>query len=125
MWNGALPNPDKREAIRREWAKARVLPGYLRDLIATIPPQAEMTDVLRTAVSAMGSASFDGQPNEEQAVRIAAVLPSIIAFRRHRLAVPSHRSPGPICPMWLITCIFCGAKFLPPPMSGPWRLTLF
>jgi citrate synthase len=86
LWNGVLPDSGERETIRREWASARVLPGYLKDLIAAIPREVEMTDVIRTAVSALGSASFEGPPTREQAIRIAAVLPTIIAFRRHHLA---------------------------------------
>jgi citrate synthase len=86
LWNGVLPDSGERETVLREWASARVLPESLKDLIAAIPREVEMTDVLRTAVSALGSASFEGPPTREQAIRVAAVLPSIIAFRRHHLA---------------------------------------
>lgn len=95
LWNGTLPDPDEREAVRRQWAGARVLPGYLKGLIAAIPREVQMTDVLRTAVSAMGDASFEGPPTPEQAIRIAALLPSIIAFRRHHLAGTEPPAPRP------------------------------
>jgi len=98
LWNGTLPDPDEREAVRRQWAGARVLPGYLKGLIAAIPREVQMTDVLRTAVSAMGDASFEGPPTPEQAIRIAALLPSIIAFRRHHLAGTEPPAPADQAP---------------------------
>lgn len=54
LWKGSLPDVSEREAIRHKWAKGRVLPGFLKDLIATIPREVEMTDVIRTAISALG-----------------------------------------------------------------------
>lgn len=86
LWKGSLPDVSEREAIRHKWAKGRVLPGFLKDLIATIPREVEMTDVIRTAISALGGASFDGLSTEEQAISIASMLPSIIAFRLYHLA---------------------------------------
>jgi len=86
LWNDRLPDSSEREAVRNAWAEARVLPESLKSLIAAIPREVEMTDVIRTAVSAMGDTSFGWPPTREQAIRIAAVLPSIIAFRRHHLA---------------------------------------
>jgi citrate synthase len=95
LWKGRLPDTAERERERRRWAEARVVPAFLQELIAGIPRETAMMDVIRTAVSALGSPSFEGPPTEEQAIRIASLLPTIIALRLHHLKGSEVPKPRP------------------------------
>jgi citrate synthase len=90
LWHGDLPTPDERQTFQAAMAAQRTLPERVITLIQAHPAEADPMDVLRTAVSALGSLDdFRSPPNIQQAMRLTAAFPSILAtYHRHRLGLP-------------------------------------
>ncbi len=86
LWYGRLPNAGELAQLRAQMAAQRDLPQRVTQIIQAHPNNAEPMDVLRTAVSALGSISdFAEAPSIEQAISITAKIPTILAtFHRHR-----------------------------------------
>src|SRR5437764_12986723 len=53
LWHGRLPKREELDALRRELAASRNLPGGLLSLMREFPREAEPMDALRTAISAL------------------------------------------------------------------------
>ncbi|KYC84972.1 citrate synthase/methylcitrate synthase [Bacillus licheniformis] len=83
--NGAFPTEAELSRFNELLASFRVLPEACERLIRSLPAELDDMAVLRTAVSSFGDISFAFKPTMEQALRLIAAVPSIIAFRK-RLA---------------------------------------
>ena len=88
LWTGHLPaRAELDEFCSKLWANRSLPPGVLETLGA-LPSDASPMDALRTGVSALGaidSALFDDQPDLDEAIALAARVPSILAaFYRMR-----------------------------------------
>lgn len=101
LWNGELPTwREFQEFGQRERALRPVTRGLL-DLIASLPKTAHPMDVVRTAVSWLGTQDVTNEDNSSDTVRrtglsLLAKLPAIIAYdmrRRHNLEfIPPSRT---------------------------------
>ncbi|MGN0095862.1 MAG: bifunctional 2-methylcitrate synthase/citrate synthase [Corynebacterium sp.] len=101
LWNGELPTwREFQEFGQRERALRPVTRGLL-DLIASLPKTAHPMDVVRTAVSWLGTQDVTNADNSSDTVRrtglsLLAKLPAIIAYdmrRRHNLEfIPPSRT---------------------------------
>ncbi|WP_151734667.1 citrate synthase/methylcitrate synthase ['Paenibacillus yunnanensis' Narsing Rao et al. 2020] len=86
LWNGRLPDEQERAALEQEMASQRALPDYLKKMIDLIPASVPLMLVLQSAVAALGSQDqTTWPPTHGQAVRLTAVLPTIIAYRYRQL----------------------------------------
>nr|BBH92774.1 citrate synthase 2 [Thermogemmatispora argillosa] len=88
LWHGTLPTRAQLEELSAELRANRALPGRLVDLMRLLPPSTPPMDVLRTAVSALSTTDPDlsdrsQQANLRRAVRLTALLPSIVAGWDH------------------------------------------
>ena len=90
LWHGRLPNASELADLRRQMAGQRALPERVLRVIHQHDRSAEPMDVLRTAVSALGSTGdFAAPPSIEQAISLTAKIPTILAaFQHHRLDEP-------------------------------------
>ncbi|MCZ8521816.1 MULTISPECIES: citrate synthase/methylcitrate synthase [Paenibacillus] len=86
LWHGTLPSPAELREFTLELARQRRLTPELSSLLGAMPPQAPMMSVLQSAVSALSGSEPAWPPTREQALRITALLPVIIAYRHHRSA---------------------------------------
>ncbi|WP_420098304.1 bifunctional 2-methylcitrate synthase/citrate synthase [Corynebacterium sp.] len=103
LWNGELPTwREYQEFGQRERALRPVTRGLL-DLIASLPKTAHPMDVVRTAVSWLGTQDVTNEDSSSDTVRrtglsLLAKLPAIIAYdmrRRHNLEfIPPSRTRG-------------------------------
>ncbi|MEJ6550778.1 bifunctional 2-methylcitrate synthase/citrate synthase [Corynebacterium sp. USCH3] len=103
LWNGELPTwREYQEFGQRERALRPVTRGLL-DLIASLPKTAHPMDVVRTAVSWLGTQDVTNADSSSDTVRrtglsLLAKLPAIIAYdmrRRHNLEfIPPSRTRG-------------------------------
>ncbi len=79
---GELPNQDQLDNFSSKIISRRTLPQELKDTLEKIPASTHPMDVLRTGCSMLGNlepeTSFDQQV--DTAVRLLAVLPSIICY---------------------------------------------
>lgn len=85
LWFGSLPNDTELSEFRTTMAKFRTLPEHVRTIIDTIPSNVDMMSLLRTALSSLGGPDFAWPPTPLQAIRLTAVVPTIIAYRHRKL----------------------------------------
>jgi citrate synthase len=90
LWHGRLPNASELAHLRAQMAGQRALPERVAQIIQQHDKSAEPMDVLRSAVSALGSTGdYPTPPTIEQAISLTAKMPTILAtFQRHRLGQP-------------------------------------
>jgi len=89
LWHGDLPARSQLDALNRQLAADRPLPGPVVDLLRAFPRDATPMDVLRTAVSALAMWDPDledesREANLRKATRLTARMPTIVATY-HRL----------------------------------------
>ncbi|QKT10249.1 bifunctional 2-methylcitrate synthase/citrate synthase [Rhodococcus sp. W8901] len=93
LWNGELPSDAQLELFCQRERAARRADRSLLSLVAKMPDNCHPMDVVRTAISFLGAEDpqeWDNSPkaNREKALRMMAVLPTIVAAdhrRRHGL----------------------------------------
>src|SRR5690348_7844472 len=90
LWHGRLPTASELANLRAQMTGQRALPERVIQIIQQHPEDAEPMDVLRTAVSALGSTGdFSAPPTIEQAISLTAKMTTILAtFQGHRLGEP-------------------------------------
>jgi citrate synthase len=89
LWHGELPTRDQLLAQNRAERSRRALDPDLATALAGQPPRADPMDSLRKAVSTLGAnapAACGSAPSavHAQALRLFAVLPSLVAFEQRR-----------------------------------------
>ncbi|KAB8127469.1 citrate synthase/methylcitrate synthase [Gracilibacillus oryzae] len=77
---GRLPEPLELRQLKDKLAKERQLSERLKNLMNDLPEEMEMMAVLRTCISAMESQPA-WPPTVEEAIRIIAIIPSILTYR--------------------------------------------
>lgn len=82
---GKLPTDVELADFVQAMASKRELSSYVKQIIDLLPADMEMMSVLRTAVSAMGTSDYKWEPTIEQALNIISVVPTIIAYRYHKV----------------------------------------
>lgn len=95
LWNGELPTNGQLREVSNELGRHRDLPPAAISVLEAVPDDALPMDVLRTTVSAIGTAekaprSQDGQEARRAAVTLTACFPTILAaFDRKRRGLAS------------------------------------
>src|SRR5215212_2329704 len=84
LWHGRLPKRDELDALRKELAADRRLPGEVLALMRSFPAAAEPMDALRTAVSALafydpGARDLSREGALRTATRLTALFPVVVA----------------------------------------------
>ncbi|UOF92889.1 citrate synthase/methylcitrate synthase [Fodinisporobacter ferrooxydans] len=85
IWYGSLPSPEKFVEFQAKFVKERELPDYIHSILNVLPADMTMMDVIRTVISALGTSGYEYPPTFDQAISLTAKLPTIIAYRYHRL----------------------------------------
>lgn len=85
LWFGHLPSQSELRSLQKKMAKHRILPEHIKTVIDALPHNANMMTVLRTAVSALGGPEFSWPPTPDQAIQIAAVVPTMITYRYRKV----------------------------------------
>ncbi len=82
LWIGHLPAKAELADFRAKLAANRELPGAVIDVLRLLPASTAPMDALRTGLSALGAIDpdrFDGTPDLDEAIAIAARFPGILA----------------------------------------------
>lgn len=112
LWHGELPTDAQLAAFTQRERASRRLDRSTSSLLTRIPDTCHPMDAVRTAVSYLGAedpAEDDASPtaNHDKAVRLLAVLPTIVAadMRRRRGLdpIPPHHGLG-YCENFLTMC---------------------
>jgi citrate synthase/2-methylcitrate synthase len=98
LWNGELPTKAQLDVFCEVERSQRAMGAYTRAVIDAIPTTAHPMDVLRTAVSYLGTTdptAWDQSPasNQAKSLRLLAQLPGIIAYDQRR-----RRGQHPVAP---------------------------
>jgi len=94
LWFGHLPDSDQLHSLKEQLKQNRNLPIYMKKIIDLLPPELDLMGVIRTAISAEGGYSEYGwKPTISQAIRLTAITPTIIAYRKRRLEKKEFISP--------------------------------
>jgi 2-methylcitrate synthase/citrate synthase II len=109
LWNGELPTGPQLEVFCEVERSQRALGSYTKAVIDAIPTTAHPMDVLRTAISYLGTtdpAAWDAAPasNQAKALRLFAQIPSIVAYdqrRRRNQAMVAPREDLDYCENFL------------------------
>ncbi|WP_164668836.1 citrate/2-methylcitrate synthase [Virgibacillus doumboii] len=80
LLHGDFPTEEERRTFETDLKKYRYIPGHTKQIINQLPYSLPMMDVLRTAVSSL----VDTETNDDLAVRMIAVIPTIIAYRNRK-----------------------------------------
>ncbi|MBU9713825.1 citrate synthase/methylcitrate synthase [Bacillus tamaricis] len=87
---GKLPSKTELHGFQCKLAENRHLPAYLIRILNELPEDMEVMSVLRTAISSLGRSEFGWKPNIDQAIRLIAITPVIVAYRyrqQHNLPI--------------------------------------
>lgn len=85
LWYGRLPNETELKWLKEELRKNRDLDAYLMEMLDRLPENMDMMSVLRTILSAAGTHDYNWKPSIEQAIKITAIIPTVIAYRKRKL----------------------------------------
>ena len=100
IWHGELPDPAQREAFCELERSQRPLSASMLAVLSLLPSECHPMDTLRTAVSCLGAECPNEDDNslaanQAKALRLMAVLPTVLAFdhrRRRGLDAPEPDS---------------------------------
>ncbi|NHN33084.1 citrate synthase/methylcitrate synthase [Paenibacillus agricola] len=81
LCNGVLPDQAQNQQFTKNLTESRQLPEALKRLLDIIPREMPIMGVLQTAIAMLSGGIFIWPPTKEQAIRITAILPTIIAYR--------------------------------------------
>jgi len=87
LWHGRLPDAAELQACREQLAEGRRLTPELKMLLDAMPRQVPFMSAVMSAVAASnpGEESSAWPPGLPQAIRITALLPTVIAYRYHQI----------------------------------------
>jgi citrate synthase len=86
LWYGYLPDEVQLMSLKQELVSYRKLPEYMKKIIDVLPPKTDLMSVMRTVISAeAGNFEYDWKPTITQAIRMTALAPTIIAYRKRQL----------------------------------------
>lgn len=84
LWHGELPTKIQLKQFVADLAAARDVPDWIVEALRSIPGQNHPMTMLRTAVSLLGSGVYgvsdDAEEMKQQAVRLTAALPTLVAI---------------------------------------------
>jgi len=85
LWYGDLPTRPQLDGLKKQLSAERPIPANLKAMIRNLPRSSNTLDVLRTAISALGTGAPLKKPDISDAIAITAKMPTInAAFDRLR-----------------------------------------
>ncbi|WP_429874601.1 citrate synthase/methylcitrate synthase [Fictibacillus sp. NRS-1165] len=93
LWHGRFPGEPERTQLKNELKQNRVLCDSMKEVIDHLPKGMDLMSVIRTAISSEGTEKYGWKPTISQAIRLTALVPSIIAYRTRRMAGKPFLSP--------------------------------
>ena len=86
LWFGHLPDTEQLCTLKDSLKGNRELPEYVKVIIDQLPLGMDLMSVIRTAISAeSGNFDYGWKPGVSQAIRLTALVPTIIAYRKRFL----------------------------------------
>lgn len=96
VWFGHVPDVTQLNTLKKQLKDNCDLQENLRVILDQLPPSMDLMSVIRTVISAeAGNLDYGWKPTTSQAIRLTALVPTIIAYRKRQLEGKefiSHRS---------------------------------
>lgn len=86
LWYGNLPSSNQLVRFKSNFASYRFLSPIMEKVLHLLPQDMDMMSVIRTVLSCAGNPSVKWPPTVEEAMRLTAVVPTIIAYRKRIIA---------------------------------------
>lgn len=94
LWYGKLPTEAELARLKQDMAVHRILPDFVKRIVEQLPTETDMMRVMMTAVAALeGDAAWP--PTHNQAIRVTALLPTVVAYRQALLTGMTPVDPDP------------------------------
>ncbi|MBB6452777.1 citrate synthase [Salirhabdus euzebyi] len=81
LWYGVMPTKEQLNELTLKMRNDRILPAYIKEILALLPLDLSLMDVLRTVISSLVPGTNFKKPTIEEAIRITAIMPTVIAYR--------------------------------------------
>lgn len=86
LWYGYLPDAEQLNGLKARLSRNRALPKNLEDILDLLPPNMDLMSVIRTVISAEGgNDDYSWKPSISKAIKLTALIPTIIAYRKRKL----------------------------------------
>ncbi|PFA67112.1 citrate synthase/methylcitrate synthase [Bacillus sp. AFS015802] len=95
LWYGHLPSEKDAMDIRKKLSSYRYLTPVMREVLHSLPEGMDMMSVIRTVISSEGGTDYKWKPKIDQAMRLTAVIPTIISYRFNRVKERPLIDPDP------------------------------
>jgi len=84
LWYGFLPNHSKLHELAQSFKKYRFLDADTKQLLHQLPKELDIMSAVRTAISSLGHRYDAWPPTEEDALKLTAMVPTVIAYHYRR-----------------------------------------
>ncbi|GER68092.1 citrate synthase 1 [Weizmannia acidilactici] len=91
LWNGHFPGREELGNFSEKLKQYRQIPSHTEKILHLLPNDIDFMSVLRTAVSSLGA----WQPSIDAAIRLTAVLPTMIAYWHRKISGLAPIVPNP------------------------------
>ncbi|WP_227396043.1 citrate synthase/methylcitrate synthase [Jeotgalibacillus aurantiacus] len=81
IWNGRLPDKKELNDLKKALVQQRTLSESSMSVLTALPDQMDLMSVIRTVLSAQGTSDYAWKPTISQAIRLTALVPTIISNR--------------------------------------------
>ncbi|WP_339146085.1 MULTISPECIES: citrate synthase/methylcitrate synthase [unclassified Sutcliffiella] len=85
LWFGELPSSEQLKKFKSNFASYRSLSSTMKKVLYILPEEMDMMSVIRTVLSSAGNPSMTWKPTVEEAMKLTAIVPTIIAYRKRIL----------------------------------------
>ncbi|MFZ7942990.1 citrate synthase/methylcitrate synthase [Neobacillus sp. 19] len=86
LWFGYYPDASQLALLKEQLKANRELPVCVKEIIDRLPLNMDLMSVIRTALSAEGgNGEYGWKPKVSQAIRLTALVPTVIAYRKCQL----------------------------------------
>ncbi|KMJ59513.1 citrate synthase [Bacillus sp. LL01] len=85
LWFGELPTGRHLEKFKSNFASCRSLSSTMEKVLLALPEDMDMMSVVRTVISSAEDQSMKWKPTVEEAIKLTAVVPTIISYRKRIL----------------------------------------
>jgi citrate synthase len=94
LWFGQFPEKEQLHRLTEELKQNREIPVYMKNILDQLPPSMDFMSVIRTVISSeAGNMEYGWKPTISQAIRLTALVPSIIAYRKQQLEGKERPAP--------------------------------
>ncbi|WP_088106140.1 citrate synthase/methylcitrate synthase [Halalkalibacter urbisdiaboli] len=94
LWFGYLPTAADLDKLKNKLMSNRNLTPTMELIMEHLPHNMDLMSVIRTVISAEGTTDYQWKPTISQAIRVTAVIPTIIAYWQNKIDGKISKEPN-------------------------------